>query len=223
MSYQKRFFIGFLLLIFVIALYLFNGRALLTLARLQEHRLYLQNLVEQHYLFSVAVYLLIFMTASALSVPITIVLTIAAGYFFGIVLGVFYANVGATVGAAISFLSFRYLFGQFVQKRYHDQLKWFNNVLERHGHNYLLTLQLLPVTPTAFINIGAGLTRIRFWTFVWTTSVGIAPGSLIYVIAGRQFAQIQSVQDLLSMPMILMLVLLALGALVPVLIQRYRS
>ena len=126
MSYQKRLFIGIILLFFVIALYVFNGRLLLTLARLQEHRFYLQQLVAQHYLFSVAVFMLIFVLASALSVPITIVLTIASGYFFGVIFGLFYATIGATAGSVISFLSFRYLFGQFVQERYHDQLKKFN-------------------------------------------------------------------------------------------------
>jgi uncharacterized membrane protein YdjX (TVP38/TMEM64 family) len=77
-------------------------------------------------------------------------------------------------------------------------------------------LQLLPATPTFLINTLAGLTSISLWTFVWTTFVGIIPGSLLYTYAGQKLYTITSLWDIFSVPVILIFVLLALSALIPV-------
>lgn len=223
MNTTRRVILALFLVVAVIILHLLYSRVGITLEWIQEQRLYLLQMVQERYFFSVALYLLTFIVATLFGIPITVLLTIAAGYFFGTFAGVLYANIGATTGAAISFLVFRYLFGSWVQGRYGHQFEKFNRKVERHGHNYLLMMQFLPVTPILLINVFAGLTRLRFWTFIWTTSLGILPGSLLYTFAGRQLAKISSIRELFSVPMILALVLLALLAFAPVLIERYRN
>ena len=61
----------------------------------------------------------------------------------------------------------------------------FNKEIADYGGFYLLILQFLPFTPTFIINIVAGLSSISAWTFVWTTAVGMAPGTVIYSLAGH--------------------------------------
>jgi len=57
--------------------------------------------------------------------------------------------------------------------------------MKKHGgHLYLLTLRLMPVFPFFLINILTGLINIPLRTFIWTTSLGIIPGSLVYAFAG---------------------------------------
>jgi len=216
MFYKKRILFGVFVLAVVLLLHVVLSGQWITLEQLQVHRLYLQELVAQRYLLCVVGYLVLFIAATVFGVPITVLLTVAAGYFFGVVPGVVYANIGATVGAAISFLTFRYFLGSFVQKRYGTQLRQFNQNIEAYGHNYLLTMQILPVTPTLLINVFAGLTTIRLWTFLWTTSVGIAPGSLLYVLAGRQLADMRSLGDFLSISWLILLFILALFSVSPV-------
>jgi len=220
---KKRLIFGLVVLAVAVIVYVSGIWKSVTLARMQEHRLYLENLVEQQYVFSVFVYLAIFMGATIVGVPITVLLTIAAGAFFGVLWGTVYANIGATGGAIVSFLLFRYFLGSVMQKKYAGSLAQLNKNIEQYGHNYLLTLQLLPFTPTLLINTLAGLTKISLWTFVWTTSVGILPGSLIYTFAGRQLAQLRSVENVASGGMLFALILLALLALTPLLMGAFKQ
>ncbi len=222
MKHKYRFSWGIAFLLVVIGIYFLGGRKLLTLEHLQEYRLHLEQFIQQRYSLSVVLYIFLFVCVAVMGIPITVVLTIAAGYFFGSAAGTLYAVVGATIGAAISFLLFRYLLGSFVQKWYSQELAHFNQNIEKHGHHYLLTLQILPVTPTLLINVFAGMTKLKFWTFVWTTAVGILPGSLIYALAGRQLVFIKSAKDIFSTSTIALLIGLALLALVPLFFKRLK-
>lgn len=220
MSYKKRFIIGLFFIDFVLLLYFFGNETFFTLTQLQEYKNYVQQFVAQRYIFSVLFYLVFFITASIFGIPITVLLTIAAGYFFGPIIGVLYANIGATIGSLISFLIYRYLLSSWVRQRYSKQLQLFDQNIEHYGHNYLLMLQLLPITPTLLINVFAGVTKLPLWTFLWTTSLGILPGSLLYTFAGQQLMYMKSVEDVLSWPMLLLLTLFALLAVFPVFLKR---
>ena len=220
MNYKKRLALGLFFLAIIVGLQFLNGKMFFTLQKLQGARLYMEQLVNQRYLLSVFLYLLAFISATMFGIPVTALLTIAAGYFFGVIPGTLYANIGATTGATILFLTMRYLLGSFVQDRCSVRLQNLNRNIKRNGASYLLSLQFLPFTPSPLINICAGLTQIRLWTFVWTTSVGILPGSLIYTFAGRQFAQMSSIWDLWSIKWIALLVLLAIFSLIPLLLSR---
>ncbi len=61
----------------------------------------------------------------------------------------------------------------------------------------------------------AGLSTISLSTFVWTTAIGIIPGSFVYSYAGSQLSSIQSTEDIVSPSILLALVMLGLLALVP--------
>lgn len=216
MRYNKQLiFAGIILSVFLVVYYCAIHQYI-TRDQLIKHAHYLHAIVAQYYIPAVIFYCLFFIAATVLYLPITILLTIAGGFLFGIGYGLLYATLSATLGSTIVFLLVRYLIGNFVQKRYKNQLATFNEALERHGYNYLLMLQLLPATPTFLINTLAGLTSISLWTFVWTTFVGIIPGSLLYTYAGRKLYTITSLWDIFSVPIILIFILLALSALIPV-------
>ena len=135
-----------------------------------------------------------------------------------------YASFGATVGAVIVFCLVRYYAHDWIQKKYAVRLESFNREWDRNGHWYLLSMQLLPFTPTPFINLLAGLTTISLWTFVWTTYVGILPGTLVYTLIGTQLYKITSVDELMSCSLFILFVLAALLVLVlPIMIQRLRD
>jgi len=80
---------------------------------------------------------------------------------------------------------------------------------------------LIPATPIFVINYLAGLASLNIWTFIWTTSVGILPGSLIYTFVGHHFRKIESAGDILSWPIIIALTFLALLAILPVVLSRF--
>ena len=214
-----------ILIVFVLAVLGFMwfsepGRYL-TFENLKQNREMLQHFVKEHYLESVLIFILIFIS-TAFIIPGAIIVSVAGGLFYGVLMGTLYINIGSTVGATLAFLTARYLIGQWVQKRYHVQMGTFNSEIDRHGTNYLVTLRIVPVLPFFMVNYLAGLTRISTKKFFLTTSIGMIPGSLIYTFAGQQFSEVTTPEDITSPQLIIALVLLGVFALLPVIVHHFK-
>ena len=108
-----------------------------------------------------------------------------------------------------------------LQKKYQQQLRSFNSNLAKNGALYLLSLRFIPLFPFFLINILAGLTNLSLYTFIWTTSLGIIPGTLIYTFAGKQLTLLSSPQDMISGKFIIALLLLTGLTLLPLLFKKY--
>ncbi|MFC1841827.1 TVP38/TMEM64 family protein [Candidatus Dependentiae bacterium] len=191
-----------------------------SLESIKANKEYLVQLVSQNYVLSIVIYLAIFTVASFFSLPITIALNLFAGFFYGVFWGALLVNIGTTLGCTLAFLTFRYLLRDFVLQKHAAKMKNFNEHVAKYGYSYLLSAQIFPATPMFLINLFSGLSSVTLWTFIWTTSLGILPGSLVYVFAGQQLTKIESARDILSLPIISALVLLGLLSLLPVIASR---
>jgi len=194
----------------------------LTFENLKQNRESLHNVVNENYLFSVFLYIVIYILVTGLSLPGAATMTLAGGFLFGTILAALYVNIGATTGATLAFLVSRYLLGNWIQGKYRDKLQKFNREIEANGYRYLLTLRLIALFPFYLINIMAGVTTTPIKTFVWTTSVGIFPGSLVYAFAGSRLNVIESPRDIFSPQILLAFALLALLPLLPMVIKKLR-
>lgn len=194
-----------------------------TFENLQNHKEHLQLFLREHYFLTVLGFIVLYIVVVGLSIPGATILTLSAGFLFGVERGTLYVNIGATTGAVLIFLLSRYLIGEWVQNKYGNRLTEFNRELSLNGYSYLLTLRLIPLFPFFLINIFAGMTRIPLRTFFWTTAVGIIPGSIVYTFAGSQLRYIQSEKDIFSTKILMALLLLALFALSPAIINHIRA
>ena len=176
------------------------------------------GLVQDHYLLSVIGFTMAFVL-TAFFVPGAIVLSLTGGFLFGVIPGVIYVNIGGTVGAALAFLSARYVMGQWIQRRYRSALKTFNEEVARHGRYYLISLRVVPVLPFFLVNYLAGLTKIPLKIFVGTTSLGMIPGSLVYTLTGQELETVNAAEDILSVRLVIAFSLLAFFSLLPVIIN----
>jgi uncharacterized membrane protein YdjX (TVP38/TMEM64 family) len=113
--------------------------------------------------------------------------------------------------------------GTGIQEKYQSQLKKFNEELEKNGTSYLLTLRLIPAFPFFLINFLSGLTTIPVKTFIWTTSLGIIPGTAVFAYAGRQLGSINSASEILSLNVLSAFAILALFTLIPVIMKRIKA
>jgi len=223
---MKRLWIKITVLLLIaaaafIASYLLKDQVL-SVHHVKQHREQLLQLIKTHYLQAVISFICLYF-ATALFLPGALALTVAGGMMFGTMPAALYANVGATTGAVAAFMAARFLMGHWVQERFKKQLDRFNKEMSHHGHNYLLILRILPIAPFFVVNYCAGITRIPLKTFVWTTSVGMLPGALIYAFIGEQLRYVAAPEDLLSGKIMLALALLALFALVPVILHHLPS
>ncbi len=144
------------------------------------------------------IYFLVYVLITALSIPGAAVLTLAGGALFGLLAGTILVSFASTLGATLAFLVARFVAREPLKARYGERLKRIDAGIDRDGGFYLFTLRLVPVFPFFLINLLAGLTSLRSFTFYWVSQLGMLPGTIVYVFAGTQLARIDSPADVLS-------------------------
>jgi len=153
--------------------------------------------------------------------PLAAMLKLLGGFFFGFYPGALF-NIAATIIAClVGFGLSRYTFKETFEKRYYERLKNIEDELETNGFYYLLTLRLIMLIPYALINILAGISRISFKTYFFSTVIGVTPASLVYANAGSKLEEIDSVSQLLSPTTFIAFILVALIVLFPVLNKKF--
>ncbi len=114
-------------------------------------------------------------------------LTMANGMVYGPWLGSLLTWIGAMLGAVTSFGLTRWLGRPFVVKVLSGQkLCRLDEWATQQGVVTLLLSRLLPVVSFNLINYAAGLTPVSWWTFVWTTGLGIIPMTVLMVAMGSR-------------------------------------
>jgi pyruvate/2-oxoglutarate dehydrogenase complex dihydrolipoamide dehydrogenase (E3) component/uncharacterized membrane protein YdjX (TVP38/TMEM64 family) len=191
-----------------------DGQKLLTLENLQANQAALSQWIDAHLLLAVAGYMAIYVIMTALSLPGALVLTLAGGAFLGNFYGLLAVSVASTVGASLAFLVARFLMRDTLRSRYRKSVEKMDRGVERDGAFYLATLRLVPVFPFFLINLVMGLTAMKLRTYALVSWAAMLPGTFIYVNAGTQLGQIQSVGDILSADLLFSLVLLGIFPLI---------
>ena len=113
---------------------------------------------------------------------------IANGMCFGPVWGTVITWVGAMLGAVLAFSLSRRLGRPFVDRMV-ERKDWrrLDQWLDRHGEGAVFFTRFIPVIAFNLINYAAGLTKISWRTFIWTTGVGILPMTVLMVTMGASF------------------------------------
>ena len=180
------------------AFFAFDLGQYLTLESLKSHRQSFQDYYAENTVLTMGVYLLVYVAVAGLSLPGAAILTLAGGALFGVVVGTVLVSFGSTIGATCAFLCARFLLGDVVQQKFGDKLKAINEGIEKEGAFYLFTLRLIPAFPFFVINLVMGLTPIKVATFFFVSQVGMLPGTIVYVNAGTQLSQLESLSGILS-------------------------
>ncbi|WP_027444071.1 FAD-dependent oxidoreductase [Erythrobacter cryptus] len=161
-------------------------------------------------LLVLAAFFLAYVAVTAASLPGAAVMTLAAGALFGLVVGSILVSFASTLGATLAFLSARYLLRDRLEARLGARLAAINAGLARDGPFYLFTLRMIPLFPFFVVNLVMGLTRMPVLTYMWVSQVGMLLGTIVYVNAGTQLAQIDSLAGIASPAMLGSFVLLGI-------------
>ena len=167
-------------------------------------------LYAEHTVFVVAAYTAVYILVTSLSLPGAAVLTIAGGAIFGLWTGTLIVSFASTIGATIACSVSRFLLRDWVQSRFTDKISRINHEIEKEGAFYLFTLRLIPIFPFWIINLVTGVTKISLFTFYWISQIGMLPGTIVYINAGKELAKIESLSGMLSPSLIFSFVLLGL-------------
>ncbi|MEQ1440030.1 FAD-dependent oxidoreductase [Fontimonas sp. SYSU GA230001] len=198
----------------IVGYFAFDLGRFLSLEYLQSRRGAILAYRDAHPLLLSLGYFVVYVTVTALSLPGATVMTLAGGAIFGLPWGLVLVSFASTLGATLAMLAARFVARDAIQARYADTLRAIDAGIDRDGAFYLFTLRLVPLFPFFLINLLMGLTRIRVWTFYWVSQLGMLAGTLVYVNAGTQLAQLSSLKGILAPGLIGAFVLLGLFPLI---------
>lgn len=189
----KLFVLGVVLTLVCVG-YLKFGDSI-TLEALASQESALQDYRTSHPILVYAVAFAIYVAVTGLSLPGAAVLTLAFGWYFGMVRGVAVVSFASTTGATVAFLLSRYLLRDTIESKFGEKLKSFNQNLEREGAFYLFTLRLIPAVPFFVINVVMGLTPMKTRTFWWVSQLGMLAGTSVFVYAGSTFPTLTALAE----------------------------
>ena len=207
---MKKTIILLALFVVVTLFFVFDLGQFLTLDYVKQQQQSIDAYYVDNRIVTLIGFFVLYVVITGASLPGAAVLTLAAGGIFGLLTGVLLVSFASTLGASIAFLVSRYLFRESVQSRFGGSLQSINNGIDKDGAFYLFALRLVPAFPFFVINLLMGLTRLRLWTYFWVSQLGMLAGTVVYVNAGTQLAQIESASGIFSTGIILSFVLLAL-------------
>ena len=186
----------------------FDLHQLLTLEGLKGSMAQFSQWREQSPVLVIGAFFLLYVLVTALSLPGAAILTLAAGALFGLLEGLIIVSFASSLGATLAFLVSRYLLRDSIKKRFPERLAAIDAGVDKEGAFYLFTLRLVPVFPFFLINLLMGVTAIKSWTFYWVSQIGMLAGTFVFVNAGTQLAQIESLSGILSFNLIVSFALL---------------
>jgi uncharacterized membrane protein YdjX (TVP38/TMEM64 family) len=220
-SMMGKILVALLFLSAIGAFFFFDLKNYLSLDTVKANRDSLLVFTQEHYGPAVVLFILVYILQTAFSLPGATIMTLAGGFLFGSLWATLYVNIGATAGATLAFLAARYLFHQWVERKFGDRIGPIQEGFAKNAFSYLLTLRLIPLFPFFLVNLLSGLTRVRVSTYVLATAVGIIPGSFVYTFAGRQLGTINTLSELVSPRLLLAFSLLGLLILVPIFYRKF--
>ena len=156
----------------------------LSFATLAANRLVLLAAVARHPFMVTALFAALYVVATTLSLPGSSLLTMGAGFLFGLAFGTVVVVVAATLGATLLYLIARTSFGEFLRGRTSGALERLQGGFQQDAFSYLLFLRLVPLFPFWLVNLVCALLEVPLRTFVSATLVGIIPGTAVYASVG---------------------------------------
>lgn len=200
-----------------------------TYEMLRERHATLTEFVHNYYFSASAIFILTYIVSTSLSLPIGIYLSFIGGYLFAQPWSLIYVTVGATIGASILFWAAKIALKDFLTRKYSDKLAKMKDGFNENAANYLLFLRLVPIFPFWFVNLAPALLGVRFFTFVWTTAVGILPGVFVFTQFGAGIGSILetgddfSIESVFTTEIQIALAALAIFVLIPVIVKKIRK
>jgi uncharacterized membrane protein YdjX (TVP38/TMEM64 family) len=217
----KKRYLPFLIIIIIAGLVWLSGiYEYISIESLKRNQVFLNEYVEKNYIFSIGIFVSIYITMTALSIPVASFLTLTAGFLYGIYVGLAVVMLSASVGSTIFLFSAKIATKKLVPD---IKVKWLNRMRRGFNENsfsYMLSLRLLPVFPFWMVNVGAAIFQIPLRHFFFATLIGIIPGSFIIITIGANIGEILETEsfnlyDYVTIEKILLLTLMGVAVLAP--------
>ncbi len=141
--------------------------------------------IETHRMFAWAAFVGTYIVATVLVMPGS-VLTVVAGFVFGLPVGVALVSAASVLGAAMAFCLGRFFAREWVAQRIGNlpRLRALDMATHHEGFTIVFLARLSPVFPFNLLNYAFGLTAVRLRDYFLASWIGMLPGTILYVYIG---------------------------------------
>jgi len=225
----KKFLPFLLLIILILVVYLTNLHQIFTIKWLQAEEQRLASFASKHVVLAALVYVGIYILSVCLVLPDSTILTLLGAMIFPWHVGLILAVFSETMGATGFFAIFHGFFGTSFMKRERPFLSKLRRGFKKHSVSYLLFLRISHVVPFWLTNAAAAYFKVPFWTFIWTTFIGVIPITFIIANAGhslgKAFAQNQviTLSDIFTTQVNIALFIIGILTLSPIIYKKWIS
>ncbi|WP_372836239.1 TVP38/TMEM64 family protein [Puniceibacterium confluentis] len=171
----------------VAAVGFFTLRDYLSFDTLRDNREALVAFRDQHYLATVAVFMLAYVAIVAFSLPGATLATLTGGFLFATFPGALFNVTAATLGAIALFLAARWGLGERLAARMETGegvVKRIKDGIDENQWSMLFLIRLVPAVPFFVANLVPALVGVPLSRFAVSTFLGIIPGGVVYTSVG---------------------------------------
>ena len=145
---------------------------------------------DENYLLCVLAYMAAYILVVAFSLPGGAVMTLTGGFLFGLIPGTIFTVVAATIGATAIFLAAKTSLGATMKEKTGPWMDKFEAGFKENELSFLFLIRLVPAIPFFVANLLPAFFGVKLVTYVWTTLLGILPGSAVYTSVGTGLGEI---------------------------------
>ncbi|MDC0079335.1 VTT domain-containing protein [Candidatus Pelagibacter sp.] len=205
---RGKIFFGLVFFLIIVTGYLVDLNKILSFSIIKDTYQDFQVLVSENYVLYFVIFFVLYVIVTAFALPISLLKTLLAGALFGFWPGLILVSFASSIGSTFCFLFSRYALRNYTQNKFSKYLEKVNKGIETDGWLYLLFLRLSPIFPFFIINLVFGLTKMRASEFYVVSQVGMFIGTAIFVNAGVQIGNLNSIEEILTLKVIMSLTLI---------------
>ena len=207
---RGKIFFGLVFFTIIIVGYIFDFNKVLSFDTIKATYQDIQILINKNYILYYSAFFILYIVVTAFALPISLIKTLLAGALFGFWPGLILVSFASSIGSTFCFLFSRYALRAYIQKRFSNYLEKINKGIETDGWLYLLFLRLSPIFPFFIINLVFGLTKMKTLEFYLVSQIGMFIATAIFVNAGVQISNLNSLEEILSFKIVASLTVIGL-------------
>lgn len=177
-----------LLIISLVAIALLSDFRGFVVLQLNEHMNLIKHYSSEYPVRVELIFFIMYVIFASLSIPVALVLGLLSGMIFDIKTAVLIVSFASSIGATFAFLISRYLFRDYLIKKYNKQYIRINEGIKKNSEYYIFALRMCMIFPFFLVNLILGLTTIKTINYYLISQIGMLPGTIIIIILGDKLA-----------------------------------
>jgi len=160
------------------------------------------------------------------AVPGSVFMNVLGGAIFGSIPGFLLCCSLTACGASLCYLLARAVGKEVALKYFPERVQIFSQKLEDNKTElpyFLLFLRLFPMSPNWALNMASGVLGVPMHLFFFSVFFGLMPYNYLCVTSGVILSEIKTVGDILSWYNMGRCATIALAALIPTILRKYRT